>query len=237
MSKYKYLIFDVDDTILDFYPAFLTAQKNVAKELGIEYSEEYLKTDEEFGWKAWNEMRLDQTDDEEIQRNYHEYYYEYLRRHYVYLLEKYGMNLDVKEVVKVYLDSLASSAVLKEDCALDVIHRLSENAKIIFATNGTVDVQKKRVVTFSPYLHRIYISEAMGVIKPTRDFYEYILKDLNCTPDQCLMIGDSVTNDVIGAKNVGMDACYYNPKHKEINKDVRCDYIISSLKELEKLML
>lgn len=46
MHNYKYLIFDVDDTLLDFYPAFTTAQRNIAEKLGMEPSKEYLETDE-----------------------------------------------------------------------------------------------------------------------------------------------------------------------------------------------
>lgn len=38
MHIYKYLIFDVDDTLLDFYSAFATAQRNIAEKLGIEPS-------------------------------------------------------------------------------------------------------------------------------------------------------------------------------------------------------
>ena len=45
MLRYQYFIFDVDDTLLDFYPAFVTAQRNIAKKLGIECSQEYLETD------------------------------------------------------------------------------------------------------------------------------------------------------------------------------------------------
>ena len=46
MSNYKYLIFDVDDTLLDFAPAFAIAQRNIAEKLGIESSKEYFETDE-----------------------------------------------------------------------------------------------------------------------------------------------------------------------------------------------
>ena len=46
MSNYRYLIFDVDDTLLDFAPAFAIAQRNIAEKLGIESSKEYFETDE-----------------------------------------------------------------------------------------------------------------------------------------------------------------------------------------------
>ncbi len=71
---------------------------------------------------------------------------------------------------------------------------------MILATNGVVQTQKKRVSDFLPYTYKLYISEEMGVIKPTRDYFDYILRDLNCPPKQCLMIGDSITNDMAGAK-------------------------------------
>ena len=68
MLRYQYLIFDVDDTLLDFYPAFVTAQKNIAKKLGIECSQEYLETDEKCCWKAWEESGLDKTEEKDVQK-------------------------------------------------------------------------------------------------------------------------------------------------------------------------
>ncbi|MDE5748230.1 MAG: hypothetical protein K2I21_11720, partial [Acetatifactor sp.] len=74
MHNYKYLMFDVDDTLLDFSPAFVTAQRNIAEKLGIEPSKEYLERDEKCGLKAWEESRLDKTDEKDVQENYHVYY-------------------------------------------------------------------------------------------------------------------------------------------------------------------
>ncbi|MCR5837528.1 MAG: hypothetical protein K6G88_13580 [Lachnospiraceae bacterium] len=56
LQKYKYLIFDVDDTLLDFGKAFFTAQKNVAALLEVDYSDEFQKTDEKTGRN--DQMRL-----------------------------------------------------------------------------------------------------------------------------------------------------------------------------------
>lgn len=76
----------------------------------------------------------------------------------------------------------------------------------------------------------------MGVIKPTKEYFDYILRDLNCSPEQCLMIGDSITNDIIGAKKSGMNVCFYNPKHKEISDNISCDFEIHSLAELKEIL-
>lgn len=237
MQIYKYLIFDVDDTLLDFYPAFVSAQRNIAEKLGIEPSKEYLEADEKCGWKAWEESSLDKTEEKHVQENYHEYYYQYLRKHFEYLLEAYGKVCDVQEVVNCYLKSISSSKVLKEPDTLSTYVKLSRRYKLVLATNGIERVQKERLSDFLPYTHRLYISEEIGYIKPTEDFYNYVIGDLECRIEECLMIGDSITNDMIGAKAIGMDVCYYNPKGKRIPENVVVDYEVNSIHDLTEILI
>ena len=114
---------------------------------------------------------------------------------------------------------------------------MAKDHTLVLATNGMVKIQEKRIKKLKPYIHKLFISEAMGLIKPTKEYYHYILDDLNCRPEECLMIGDSITNDMIGAKNVGMDVCYYNFKKKEIGDKVVCDYVINSISELKGMQV
>ena len=237
MPIYKYLIFDVDDTLLDFYPAFSTAQRNVADKLGIELSKEYYETDDKCGWRAWEECRLDKTEEKDVQENYHVYYYQYFRKHFEYLLEAYGKVCGVQELVDCYLKSISSSKVMKEPDTLSVYTKLSQRYKLVLATNGIERVQKERLFDFLPYTYKLYISEAIGLIKPTEDFYNYIMNDLKCKVDECLMIGDSITNDIIGAKSIGMDVCYYNVKGKIKPENLTVDYEVNSINDLVQILL
>lgn len=237
MPIYKYLIFDVDDTLLDFYPAFSTAQGNIAEKLGIELSKEYYETDDKCGWRAWEECRLDKTEEKDVQENYHVYYYQYLRKHFEYLLEAYGKVCDVQELVDCYLKSISSSKAIKEPDTLSVYTKLSTKYKLVLATNGIERVQKKRLFDFLPYTYKLYISEAIGFIKPTEDFYNYIMSDLKCRVDECLMIGDSITNDIVGAKSIGMNVCYYNVKGKIKPENLLVDYEVNSINDLVQILL
>ena len=237
MPIYKYLIFDVDDTLLDFYPAFSTAQRNIAEKLGIELSKEYYETDDRCGWRAWEECRLDKTEEKDVQENYHVYYYQYFRKHFEYLLEAYRKACDVQELVDCYLESISSSKVMKEPDTLSVYTKLSLKYKLVLATNGIERVQKERLFDFLPYTYKLYISEAIGRIKPTEDFYNYIMKDLKCRVDECLMIGDSITNDIVGAKSIGMNVCYYNVKGKIKPENLLVDYEVNSINDLVQILL
>ena len=93
---YRYVIFDVDDTLLDFESAFRDAQKNIAIKLGIGLSKEYMQLDDKTGWRAWKESGLDNTESEDVQRNYHTYYHQYLRNHYLYLKQELGLDIDTR---------------------------------------------------------------------------------------------------------------------------------------------
>ena len=234
---YKYLIFDVDDTLLDFHSAFMTAQRNIAEKLGIEHSKKYIELDEKCGWKAWGESGLDKTEEKEVQDNYHTYYYQYLRNHFTYLLQALEMTYDEDELVDCYLKSIASSKKAVEENTLQMYIKLAEHYKLVLATNGIEKVQKEKVSDFLLYTYRTYISEAIGFIKPTREFFEYMMNDLKCNPKECLMIGDSITNDILGARAAGMDVCFYNIKNRVKPENVIVDYEIASMQDLLQILL
>ena len=236
MSKYKYLIFDVDDTLLNFYSAFQSAQTAIAQKLNIPSSKEYMELDEKCGWKAWKESDLDNTNSLDIQKNYHTYYYQYIRNHYIYLLQELQLSANVDELVDCYLETVTASKVLMEENTLQVYETLSRHYRLALATNGVNPMQTERVSAFLPFTHKLYISESMGYIKPTKDFFLHIIQDLSCKPEECLMIGDSMTNDIRGASAIGMDTCYYNPRGKEVPEDVRIRYEIHRIGELVEIL-
>lgn len=237
MSKYKYLIFDVDDTLLNFFAAFKSAQTTIAEKLNIPYSKEYMELDEKCGWKAWKESDLDNTNSLDIQKNYHTYYYQYIRNHYIYLLQELRLSANVDELVDCYLKTVTASKVLMEESTLQVYEALSRHYCLALATNGVNPMQTERVSAFLPFTHKLYVSESMGYIKPTGDFFRYIIQDLSCKPEECLMIGDSMTNDIRGATAVGMDTCYYNPRGKEVPGDVKVQYEIRGIEELVDILI
>lgn len=237
MLKYKYLIFDVDDTLLNFYVAFKSTQTAIAEKLNIEYSKEYMELDEKCGWKAWKESDLDNTNSLDIQKNYHTYYYRYVKNHYLYLLQELQLSANVDELVDCYLKTVTASKILMEENTLQVYETLSKYYCLALATNGVNPMQTERVSAFLPFTYKTYISENMGCIKPTEDFFLHIIQDLSCKPEECLMVGDSMTNDIRGASAVGMDTCYYNPRRKEIPDDIEVQYEIHEIGELLDILI
>lgn len=234
--SYKYIIFDVDDTLLDYGSAFHTAEKAIADYLKVEYSEEYIMLSEKLGWKAWKEAGLNDTDSEDVQKNYHTYYYQYLRQHYRALIEAYDAKISVEELVELYIKSVASSKVFMEECTLEVYKGLAKNYRLVLATNGIDRIQRERIRDFQPYTYKTYISENTNTIKPAEEFFRYIIDDLECDPEECLMVGDSMSIDMVGALDFGMAVCYYNIRNKSIPEGILVNYEIKSIKELLNIL-
>lgn len=234
--SYKYIIFDVDDTLLNYGSAFYTAEKAIADYLKVEYSEEYMALSEKLGWKAWKEAGLNDTDSKDVQKNYHTYYYQYLRQHYRDLIEAYHASVCVEELVELYIRSVASSKVFMEECTLQVYKTLSEKYKLVLATNGIDRIQRERIQAFLPYTYKTYISENMNTIKPAKEFFQYIMDDIGCEQKECLMVGDSMSNDMVGALDAGMDVCYYNNRNKRIPEGISVNYEIKGIEELLNIL-
>lgn len=234
--SYKYIIFDVDDTLLDYGSAFHTAQRAIADYLEVEYSKEYIALSEKLGWKAWQDAGLNDTDSVDVQKNYHSYYFQYLRQHYRDLIEEYHANVNVEELVERYIKSVSSSKVFMEENTLQVYRELAKKYKLVLATNGIDRIQRERIEAFLPYTCKNYISENMNTIKPAKAFFQYIINDLECEPKECLMVGDSVSNDMVGALDAGMDVCYYNIRNKSIPEGISVNYEIKSIEEILNIL-
>ena len=63
-----------------------------------------------------------------------------------------------------------------------------------------------------------------------------MLDELQTTADRCLMIGDSVRSDIVGANAVGMDCIWFNRRAEELPQGVRVKATVSDLRRLPALL-
>lgn len=234
--KYQYLIFDVDDTLLNFRSAYSHAQRAVAAKMGVPYSQEFIRLDEKLGWRYWDEFGLGDTGNQEVQKAYHKVYAAYLEKHFTSLSEMLGVAADISEVVDTYFSALATSREPVEPDSLEVFSRLAKEYKLVLATNGIGWVQRARLAELLPIAAAVFISEEIGAAKPAEDFFRVMLNTFGCAANECLMIGDSLSNDIAGAQHAGMHTCWYNHKNHNLSEASMPDYIIHSIHELDKML-
>ena len=141
---------------------------------------------------------------------------------------------------KFYLDQLSTHPDLTSPNVLDVLRELSEVATLAVVTNGFDRVQSRRVRESGilDFVEDVFVSEKMDSEKPNRKIFDAALRALGVeNREHVLMVGDSLSSDVQGGVNAGLDTCWYNPNHAENPGKVVPTYEIADLKELYPLVM
>ena len=235
--KYKNLIFDADHTLINYTADERDALKRIFKEIGLEFTDEMLDRCHYLSEFTWTETGLYDVANERIQKEYHILYKTHLELLFTRIFSEFPSDfppLKAGEMLLKYLEDGENSLEGAEQ-TLQVLKE-QKGYQIYIATNGLTSIQTGRLKRFAPYIDGLFISEEIKRIKPNPLFFEKIFERLRCTAKDCLMIGDSLSSDILGAEGVGMDACWYNPKSKENQSGAKPKFEIARLIELTKIL-
>ena len=120
--------------------------------------------------------------------------------------------------------------------AHEVLTVLKNKYTLHIITNGFEEAQHKKLKSadLSKYFSNIIISEHTGYRKPDVRIFHYASESVNASCSDCLMIGDGLVVDILGAKEAGWDTVYFNPAkipHRE-----KPTFEISSLDALMQIL-
>jgi len=226
--KYKVILFDADETLFDFNKSEANAFEKTINNFNMEYDSEYhYKIYKEINKGIWSEFEKGLIDAKDLK-------IERFKR----LSEGLGVSFDPKEFSDVYLEFLSQESNLFDE-AYDLIYSLSKNYKLGIITNGLAKVQNNRFKKspISKYFDSIIISEEVNVSKPNPKIFEYSLDSLKHEDkNSVLIVGDSLTSDIKGGLNFGIDTCWYNPYKIENTSEIVPKYEINNLAELKNIL-
>lgn len=126
------------------------------------------------------------------------------------------------------------------DGAVALVNKLSRLFKVGIVSNGLPDVQYRKLETLKlrHVFSCIILSEEIGIRKPDPGIFHFATKKLHNKPAECLYVGDSYDNDIVGAKKAGMKACWFNHKKAAAkNESDKPDFEITKLGELLKILI
>ncbi len=230
MNKYTTILFDADDTLLDFDKDETQALTKVMTHYGVPVTDENISIYKGINvglWKALERGEIDKPTLKQIR--------------FRMFFEKIGFtpSEDPFKINEEYLGNLGDGGNL-----LDGAKELIENLKaqrydLYIVTNGIEHTQKRRL-TKAGILHRftdIFVSETVGHQKPKKEYFDYVLshiteKDIG----RVLLVGDSLTSDIKGAMNAGI-SCVWLRHNKAADYDgYKPDYIIDNIREVKELL-
>ncbi|HLV10508.1 MAG TPA: YjjG family noncanonical pyrimidine nucleotidase [Halanaerobiales bacterium] len=154
------------------------------------------------------------------------------------LFNEYGLKYNVNKFSNYYLESLGEASFLI-DGSENMCKYLSQKYTLVILTNGIKEVQLSRLEksSINQYISDIIVSEEAGVNKPNPDIFEYTLNRLNHSDkDSVIIIGDSLTSDIQGGINFGIDTCWLNLNNIDNETNIKPKYCVNSLDALTNIL-
>lgn len=225
---YRIALFDADNTLLDFTRAEHDALTACLSARGILDDEETVALYSAINDGHWKrlEQGLTTRDRLKIER-------------FSDFFAAVGYRGDPAAMARDYEATLALQSHLL-DGALELIQALHGKCALYIVTNGLAAVQTSRFggCPLAPYFDACFISEKMGCAKPEKRFFDLVAASIpGFDPREALVIGDSLSSDICGGINAGLDTCWFNPHGKPVPAGMVITYTVSSLSEILPILL
>lgn len=229
MGNYTTILWDLDQTLLDFDRSMDYAIRAVFEQYDLYIDEKIAARYEVINRDHWNRLERGEITKEEVKVG-----------RFRTLLEELGIrHIKPEEIAASYQEALGS-VYYYIDGAVEVVTRLRELGYHQYVvTNGvnTTQNSKMKLSGFDKLTDGVFVSELMGYPKPMKGYFDACFALLpEGTREQSILVGDSLTSDMQGANNAGIAACWFNPQGKEKDIAVRIDYEIRHLKELLEIL-
>ena len=230
MKKYTTILFDADDTLLDFDKDETQALINVMTQYSVPITEENIKTYKEINvglWKALEKGEIDKPTLKQVR--------------FRLFFEKIGFTPDEDPFIinEQYLSYLSDGGNLL-DGAKELIENLKNNGYDLYiVTNGIQNTQKRRLTKAGIISHftDIFVSETIGYQKPRKEYFDYVLshiKEKNIS--NVLLIGDSLSSDIKGAINAGIPCVWLRRNKAADYSGYTPNHIIDDIREITDLL-
>ena len=224
---YEFLFLDLDDTILDFQKAEHIAIRKTLSAFGADPTDEVCALYSRINKGYWERLERKELTREEV-----------LTGRFASLFEKLGIPVDPVACAWKYEENLGIGHYFLPG-AEEAVEILYKKYRLFLASNGTASVQKGRMTSANLYrfFEKAYVSQEIGANKPSLEYFERCFAQIpGFDRKKALIVGDSLSSDILGGQNAGIATCWVNPKHLPRRADIRVDYEIEALAELPALL-
>lgn len=232
---HRNLLFDLDQTLLDFHASEHIALKTIMEMNSQVFTEERYDFFKQINKKLWLEFEKGIISKAEL-----------FETRFKILFEECGCNTNGMDLMKInsdFIDCMSQNGILM-DGALDFLKKVVDSVpdvRIYVITNGAARNAKGRIAAtgLNDYICGLFVSESMGVSKPSQEYFDIVKKAINEPNKSYIVIGDSLTSDMLGAKNADLTSCWFMPEGdiKGAMKEYEIDYIASSFNDLFDILI
>ena len=208
MARYDVILLDADMTLLDFDRSEREALRRTLTKWGLPYDEEVQRTYSKINAALWDAFARGETDQDEL-----------VVERFAALMRIYGDVGQARQLNHDYEGFLGEEAYLLPGAMEFCLALKKAGLTLALATNGLPVAQRGRYTRtgLDKVIPNLFISMELGIAKPQPGFFDRVLEMLEIADrSRVVMVGDSLTTDILGANRAGIDSIWYNPKGKEL---------------------
>lgn len=223
----RFVLLDLDDTILDFCAAEHAALRGALTSLSVPAGEAVLARYSVINGEHWKRLERGEITRAELKT-----------ARFRELFRELGVTAPADEAAHRYEALLGGEAPLLPGAA-EVLPALAARYRLFAVTNGTAATQRRRIAgaDLARFFEQIFISEEVGAPKPERAYFEACFAII---PGFCraeaVIVGDSLTSDIAGGVCAGIRTVWFNPAHAPTPGAPRVDAQFAALLELPALL-
>ena len=225
MTNFDILLWDVDGTLLDFAAAEEAAIRALFSEFGLGIcTDEMLSRYSAINKKYWERLeRGEMTKPEILVGRFEEFF------------KSEGLDSSIAEDFNDRYQLGLGDTIAYCDDSYELVSSLKGKIPQYVVSNGTVIAQTKKLERsgFDKIMDGIFLSEDLGYEKPRIEFFDIVMKAIGePEKERVLIVGDSLTSDILGGNTAGIKTCFYNPKELKNNTKAVPDYEVKNLREV-----
>ena len=230
MKNYTTILFDADDTLLDFGEDETSALVKTLESHGVPTTDENIKIYKDINVGLWKALERGEIDKPTLKQVRFRRFFEAIG---------FETNEDTFAINEEYLGNLGDGGNLISG-AKELLSELKEQGYDLYmVTNGIDKTQKRRLTKAGilPLFSEIFVSEAIGYQKPRKEYFDYVLshireKDIG----RVLLVGDSLTSDIKGAEYAGITCAWLRHNPAADYSSYSPDFIIDRITQVKDLL-
>lgn len=226
--RYDVLLCDADETLFDFKQAEANAFAAACACAGTAATPALLTRYSQINNALWKQLEKGAVTQRELRV-----------RRFEQFLEQADIKADAEAVARSYEHALSHQAILLPGAA-EAVARWRKILPVMLVTNGICAIQRGRIArsAIATLIAGVVVSEEVGAAKPNPQMLHIAMARAGVTdPSRALMLGDSLSSDIQGAANAGIDACWYNPHSVPVAPDLTIRFEVRSLCEVDDILL
>ncbi len=229
-QKYTTVLFDADNTLLNFDKDENCALRKTMELYDVPITEENISTYVKINQGMWKALERGELTKPELKRTRFRKFFDAIN---------FETDRDTFEINEKYL-SLLGEGGNTLDGAVDLCRELKdEGYDLYIVTNGIEKTQKNRLTKSGliSYFTEIFVSETIGHQKPKKEYFDYVLSHIKETDkEKIILVGDSLTSDIKGAMNAELKSVWLNLKGQELPEEYKPDYVINDVREVREII-